>query len=197
MRSHGFKGTGLEYKRETDDYLIAIYIDPSRWGSSCSAGFAIHPKLIDQNQNGEKDLTKLKTNQYEFKFGLTPFARDKYWEYSDDEFANLMTLSKIVEAIKAIAFPVIDKFIEIPIFLDQFDVYEMNDFHNNMTKRLGTSISTTDLRFAWAMAIIFENKNLEKAIRFAKWALSQPDNRNSDWFGNKDFHRVLAKNNGA
>lgn len=197
MRLHGFKGTGFEYKQETEDYLIVVYIDPSRWGGSCSAGFAIHPKLIDKDYNGKKDLTKLKAYQYEFKFGLTPYARGKKWEYADDEGTNIVTLSKILDTIKDNAFSVIDKFKAIPNVLDEFEVSEMNNFHGNLTKRLGVSIATTDLRFAWAMTIIFENKNLEKAKQFAKWALSQPDNLNLDWFGNKDFHRVLTKNNGA
>lgn len=197
MRLHGFKGTGFEYKQETDDYLIAVYIDPGRWGGSCSAGFAIHPKVIDKDYNGKRDLTKLKTYQYEFKFGLTTYARGEKWEYSDDEFTNLVTLSKIVDAIKAKAFPVIDKFKATPSILDQFQVSEMKKFHYNWTKRAGVFMSTTDLRFAWAMTVIYENKNLEKAKQFAQWALSQSEENDEEWFGDKDFNRVLTKNNGA
>jgi len=197
MRLLGFKGTGFEYKQETDDYLIAVYIDPSRWGGSCSAGFAVHPKQIDKGYNGKRDLTKLKTYQYEFKFGLTTYARGEKWEYADDEATNLVTLSKIVDAIKSKAFPVIDKFKATPNILDKFGVTEMNKFHDNWTKRTGVFISTTDLRFAWAMTVIYENKNLKKAKQFAKWALSQSDDNDEEWFGDKDFHRVLTKNNGA
>jgi len=196
MRRYGFKGTGFEYLQDTAEYLIAVYIDPSRWGGSCSAGFAIHPKQIDKDYNGKKDLTKLKTYQYEFKFGLTTNARGEKWEYSDDEATNVVTLSIILDTIKTKAFPVIEKFKSTPNILDQFEVFEMNKFHDNWRKRTGVFISTTDLRFAWAMTIVFENKNLEKAKQFAQWALLQPDNLNSDWFGNKDFHRVLTKNNG-
>jgi Domain of unknown function (DUF4304) len=197
MRLHGFKGTGFEYLQDTDDYLIAICIDPSRWGSSCSAGFAIHPKQIDKDYNGKRDLTKLKTYQYEFKFSLTRYASGEKWEYADDEATNLATLSKIIDTIKNKAFPVIDKFKSTPNIIDQFEVAEMNKFHANWTKKTGVSIATTDLRFAWAMTIILENKNLAKAKQFAKWALSQPDNSNTEWFGNKDFQRVLTRNNGA
>ncbi len=194
MRLHGFKGTGFEYKQETDDYLIAVYIDPSRWGGSCSAGFAIHPKLIDKDYDGKKDLAKLITNQYEFKFSFIPYARGEKWEYAYDEATNLGTLAKIVHTIKYKAFPVIERFTSTPNFLDKFEVSEMNKFHDYWTKRFGVSIATTDLRFAWAMTIIFENRNLEKAKQFANWALSLPENLNSDWFGNNDFHRVLKKN---
>ena len=197
MRLYGFKGTGFEYVQETVDYLIVIYIDPSRWGGSCSAGFAIHPKQIDKDHNGKRDLTKLKTFQYELKFGFTKNAREEQWEYADDEATNLATLCKIVDTIKNQAFPVIQKFKSTPNILDQFEVTEMNKFHDNWTKRTGVFISTTDVRFAWAMTIIFENKNLEKAKQFARWALSQPDVGDEEWFGDKDFHRVLTKNKGA
>lgn len=197
MRLYGFKGTGFEYKQETDDYLIAVYIDPGRWGGNCSAGFAIHPKRIDKDYNGKRDLTKLKTYQYEFKFGLTTYTRGERWKYAADEFTNLVTLAKIIEAIKAKAFPVIDRFKAIPSILDQFDVTEMNKFHDNWTRRTGVCIATTDSRFAWAMTVIYENKNLEKAKQFAKWALSKSNDDDEEWFGDKDFHRVLTKNNGA
>jgi hypothetical protein len=196
MRHHGFKGTGFEYFQDTKDYLIAVYIEPSRWGGSCSAGFAIHPKQIDKDYNGKKDLTKLKIYQYEFKFGLSTNATDEKWEYADDEATNLVTLSKILDTIKDVAFRVIEKFKSAPSVLDQFEASEMNNFHANWKKKTGVSIATTDLRFAWAMTIIFKNKNPEKAKQFAKWAL-QPENIDSEWFGTKDFEKVLAKNNGA
>src|SRR6185312_414041 len=81
MRLHGFKGIGLEYKQETDEYLFAIYIDPSRWGGSCSAGFAIHPKHVDKNSMGKLDIKKISSYQYEFKMGLTKYPRGEKWQY--------------------------------------------------------------------------------------------------------------------
>lgn len=197
MRLNGFQGTGFEYKQETDDYFISVFIDPSRWGGSCSAGFALHPKLINKDYNGQKDFNKLKTYQYEFKFSLTPYAKGEKWEYADEVATNLETLSKILNSIKGKAFPVIEMFKSKPSILDKFEVSNMNKFHNNWVQKTGVSIATTDLRFAWAMTIIYEAKNPEKSKQFAKWALSQPDNLDSDWFGNRDFQRVLSKSNGA
>jgi len=52
-------------------------------------------------------------------------------------------------------------------------------------------------KFAWAVTVIFENKNSEIAKHFAKWALSQTNNNDEEWFGNKDFQRVLTKKDGA
>jgi hypothetical protein len=197
MRLLGYKGTGFEYAQNTDDYLFAVYIEPGRWGGSCQVDFAIHPKEIDHDYYGKKDLTKLKTYQYEFKFGLTRFASGERWKYADDEVSNLATLSEIIDTIKSKAFPLIEKFKSTPNILDQIEVSEMNDFYANWIKRTGIFVATSDLRFAWAMALIFEDKNPEKARQFARWALSKEKAGDKEWFGDKDFHRVLTKGNGA
>ena len=194
MRASGFKGTGFKYFQETEDFLIAIYISPSRWGGSCSAGFAIHPKKIDKDYNNKKyDFKKLKINQYEFKTSLAEYARGEWWDYKDDEKENIETLSKIINSIKEKAFPIIKKFSSTPNILELFEVNELNNFHENWTKNTGVSISTTDLRFALVMTIFFETKDFEKAKQFAKWGLSHLTESEQDWFGKNDFDRVLGK----
>lgn len=192
MRLHGFKGTGFEYVQETADYLIAITIDPSRWGGSCSAGIAVHPKQIKKDYDGKINLKKLKVYQYEFRMALTNYARGEWWEYSDDEADNLKTLNKILNSIKQNAFAVIEQFKKSPNILDLFEVIEMNNFHKNWTEKTGVAIATTDLRFAWAMTLIFEEKNNSKAREFAKWGLSNLTDSDNNWFGKKDFKRVLT-----
>jgi len=196
MRQFGFKGTGFKYHQETDEYLIAVYIDPSRWGGSCSAGFAIHPKQVDKNSMGKLDIKKIKSYQYEFKMGLTKYARGEKWEYANDEATNLITLTKILKSIKSKAFPVIEKFKETPNILELFEINELTNFHNNWTKKTGVFISTTEVRFAWAMTLIFESKKPHKAKQFAKWGVENLGDTDNDWFGKADFDRVL-KNNGA
>ena len=196
MRQYGFKGTGFEYHQETDDFLIAVYIDSSRWGGSCSAGFAIHPKQVDKDSEGKLDLKKINSYQYEFKMGLTKYARGEKWQYADDEATNLLTLTKILNSIKRKAFPVIEKFKVTPNILDLFEVSELENVHKNWTKKTGVSIVTSDVRFAWAMTLIFENKKPLKARQFAKWGLENLGDTDNDWFGKADFDRVL-KNNGA
>jgi hypothetical protein len=197
MRQHGFKGTGFEYFKQTDDYLIAVYISPSRWGGSCTVGFAIHPKQVDKDSDGKIDLTKLKLYRYEFKMGTTKEARGEWWDFSDEEQTNLVTLAQILKSIKQVAFPVIERLTINSVILDAFDVTEMDKFHENWTRKTGVSIATTDLRFAWAMTLVFEKKNPDKAKQFAEWGLSQLEENDRDWFGLKDFERVLSKNNDA
>lgn len=193
MRQNGFKGTGFDYFQETEDYLIAVYISPSRWGENCSAGFAIHPKQVIKNSIGKLDFGRLKIHQFEFKMGLARQAKGRHWDYSDSKEINLTTLSEIITAIRRIAFPVIEMFKFSPNILEQFDVSEMRDFHSNWTKRTGVFIATTDTRFAWAMAVIFEHKNLLKAKQFANWFVVQSDDEREKWFGDVDIKRILQK----
>ncbi len=146
MRGYGIRGTGLEYFKQTSDYLIAVYIEPGRWGGSCSVGFAIHPKQIDRNSSGKIELEKLKVYQYEFKMCTTKEARSEWWNFSDEEEANLVTLEKILGSIKKVALPVIEQVSDNPGILDSFNVSEMGCFHECWTKKTGVSIATTDIR---------------------------------------------------
>ncbi|HEY6504225.1 MAG TPA: DUF4304 domain-containing protein [Chitinophagaceae bacterium] len=199
MRTYGFKGTGFEYRQETADYLIVIYIAPSRWGGNCSAGFAVHPKQVDHDYDGKIDFRKLKTYQYEFNMSLAKDPNGPSWDYANEEKTNLETLNKILATIKNVALPVIEQFKASPSILELFDMNEMSKFHKNWTKRTGVYIATTSERFAWAIALVLEKKNLAKAKQFANWCLSQSQNdeEEEEWFGDKDLKRILKTNNGA
>lgn len=197
MRLCGFKGTGFEYRQETDEYLIALYIDPSRWGGSCSAGFAIHPKQVNHDYYGPIDFEKLKTYQYEFRMSLAKEPNGPSWDYAEDRETNLVTLDKIVKTIKKVALPAIEQFKTNPSVMELFGVDELRQFHKNWAKRTGTYIATTNGRFAWAAALMLEKKNPRKAKEFAEWCLSQPNESGGEWFGTVDLKRVIASSNGA
>ena len=196
MRQYGFKGTGFNYFQETEDFLIAVYIEASRWGGSCRTGFAVHPKEIEKDYKGKRDINNLNIYQYEFVMTLTEYASGDSWSYKDDNKENLETLSKIIASIKEKAFPVIEQFKTKPNILELFDVTELKDFHKNWTRRTGVSIGTTDIRFAWAMTMFFEKKNKLKAQQFAKAGLSLLS-KTDTFFGTSDFERLLTDNNGA
>jgi hypothetical protein len=190
MRKLGFKGTGFTYKKETQNFLIAVHLEGNRWGgSSCAATFAIHPKSIKRKVRGVLDFKKLPTSRYEFKMGLWDYPRGESWEYSNLEEENLQVILEIVARIKAKAIPVIELYCATPGLLDTFEVSDMPDFHANYVKKTGTTIATTDARFAWAMAMIFEHTNLPKAKLFAEYCLScgAPDDT---FFGNPDLERI-------
>ena len=194
MRAFGFKGTGFEYFKETEEFLIAVYIDSGRWGGKCTAGFAIHPKVIDKDSEGILNLQKLKIYQYVFKMPLTVYARGESWNYSDIETENIQTVNKIITSIKKIAFPVIKQFTDTPNFLDLYDISDLDDFYNQWIKKTGVFISSSELVFARVMTNYFEKKNIQKAKQFAKWGLSQPIINDKIWFGQIDFERVANHN---
>ena len=190
MRKVGFKGTGFTYKKETQSFLIAVHLEGNRWGgSSCTAHFAVHPKSIKRKVRGVLDFKKLPTSRYEFRMGVGDDYEREVYEYSNLEEENLQLIHKIVGRIKAKVIPVIELFCATPGLLDTFQVSDLPDFHDNYMKKTGTYISTTDGRFAWAMAMIFEHTNLPKAKLFAEYCLScgAPDDT---FFGNPDLKRI-------
>jgi hypothetical protein len=190
MRKLGFKGSGLVYKKETPEFLIAFYIEGGQWGGGyCSVGLHIHPKQIEKDSSGKLDLKKLPIDRYEFKMGLSEIARDKQWEYSDHEGENLQIIQDILTVVNTKAIPVIQLYCDTPGILDSIEISDIQDFHRNYTKKTGTTIATTDCRFSWAMAIIFEFKNPAKAKIFAEYGLSQCP-PGSPFFGRQDFERI-------
>ena len=191
MRKLGFKGTGLNYFQETDDFIFAVYIGSGRWGGSCHTGLVIHPKQVYKNSVGLLNLKKLQLHQYEFRMNLSEIPCGESWEYADDPETNLNTLNEIIGIIKSRAIPIIDSFKSGTGVLETFTVADLKEFHENYTKKTGSTIATSEFRFAWAMTLIFEHKNPSKARQFAKWALSHL-REDDDWFGTVDFKRVAA-----
>jgi hypothetical protein len=196
MRKLGFKGTGFEYTKETDNFLYAIFIEGSRWGGQCTVGAAVHPKQIDRNSGGVFDFKKLKIYDYEFKLSLWDYARGERWEYRDSLEDNLNTLHKIIDRIKNKAIPTFSLFETNPNILDEFETSDLDNFHEIFTRKTGLSIATTEIRFAWAMTLIFENSNPTKAKQFAKYGYSKLS-KEDKFFGKLDFKKVLRENNGA
>ena len=196
MKDLGFKGSGFDYVQETKDFLFSVFISPSRWGEQCSVGLAIHPKQITRNNTGDLNLKKLKNYQYEFKFSLSPVAREETWDYKHTADENLSIVREMIEVIKNRALPIIDNFKKDKNLLDEFTVNDLDNFHEKFTGRTGISIGTTDTRFAWAMAVIYEDRNLTKAQAFAEYVLSRPKT-SANFFGKTDFERILSKNNAA
>ena len=196
MRKLGFKGTGFDYNKETDNFLYTVFIEGSRWGGQCTVGAAVHPKQIDRNSGGIIDLRKLKIYDYEFKLSLWDYARGDWWEYSDSLENNIDILNKIVERIKDKAIPTFNLFEASPNILDEFEVSDLDNFHQVFIRKTGLAIATTEIRFAWAMTLIFEKSNPTKAKQFAKYGYTKLSKVDT-FFGKSDFKKVLSENNGA
>ena len=57
------------------------------------------------------------------------------------------------------------------------------------------TLMTTEIRFAWALTKIYEQRNPIKAKQFAKFGLSKLDST-STFIGKPDFEKALTNNNG-
>ena len=180
----------------TDDFLFSVYISQSRWGGQCSVGLAIHPKQITKDSRGDLKIKKLKNYEYEFKFSLGPVARGETWEYKETNESNLKIVHEMIGVIQRRAMPIIENLKKDMNLLDEFQVNDLDNFHAKFTSKTGISIATTETRFAWAMAILYEEKNLTKAKAFAEYILSRPK-MSVNFFGNADLERILSKNNAA
>jgi Domain of unknown function (DUF4304) len=196
MRDLGFKGSGFEYIQENDDFLFSVYISPSRWGGKCTVGLAIHPKQITSAGGVILNVKKLKIYEYEFKFSLGPVARRETWDYKETREENLAIANEMIDVVKMRAMPIVDNLKRDKNLLDEFRLTDLDNFHEKITSKTGISIATTETRFAWAMAIMYEHKDLTKARAFAEYILSRP-NMSINFFGNADLERIRSKNNAA
>lgn len=196
MRNLGFKGSGFDYFQESDDFLFAVYISPSRWSGSCTAGLAIHPKQVTKDSEGALNLNKLKIYDYEFKMSLWEYASGEWWKFSEEEDLNIRTVNEILDLIKVKALPAINQFQAEPNILDTYQVADLENFYDTWTKKTGLFISTSEVRFAWAITLYLEHKNPMKAKEFAVYGLSQLPKRDK-WFGKADFQRVLNEDKSA
>jgi len=194
LRSLGFKGSGFNYTMSSDNFIFSIGVQASRWGGRCCAELGIHPKEIDSFGNHKIDLKNLKYYSCEFRQRLwRKDPADQWWQYSDDPELNIQVAEHIFHSIKEQALPIIQLFKTEPYILDSIEVLDLSNIYKNVASKLGGMIlMTTDIRFAWALTKIFEKRNPEKAIQFAKFGLSKLD-ASSIFIGKVDFERIVRQ----
>ena len=194
MRKLGFKGTGFDYFQETEDFLFAITIGGKTGAAGmCSISMAVHPKVVNRNTFDEKLLNFKKLAFYHYEFRMSLGEESKFWDFSDKEEDNFKTINEILDLIKAKALPVFEQF--QAGLLNTFTTDDLDTFFDSFENKTGVKhIVTSDIRFAWVMALYYENKNHVKSKAFANYALSKLSN--SQWFGGKDIKRILNQNSG-
>lgn len=192
MRTNGFKGSGFAYRKETDSFLYIIGIQASNWESKCCVELGIHPKKITKLGTYEFDFKKLKYYQCEFRARLSGESRnDQWWEYSDDPSKNIQTAEEIFDLIVLKFLPIIGLYTDDPNIFSRIDVSEFDEFRANFFPHLGRfAILTTEARFAWALTVMHENKDFQKAKDFATLGLLILDGH-TNFVGYNDFERVL------
>ncbi len=196
LKPYGFKGSGLNLYKETDDFLYSVFLSSSRFGDKFTLGLAVHPKQIKKNSLGQIDFDRLKNLLYEYKIVPWRTANGQWWDYDDNELTNLKTIGKVIDVIDKRINPTIDNFERTPNLLETIQPGDLTDFHSWFTDKTGTSIATTDIRFAWSLALIFETTDKKRSRSFAQYGLENSDKK-SEFFGLEDFERIFSKSNGA
>lgn len=194
LKALGFKGSGFNYIMDSDNFIFTIGLQANKWGGECCAEFGIQPKEIKGFGDHKIDFKKIKHYECEFRTRLaTKSGSDQWWKYSDDEEANVQIVNQIVEIIVSKVLPIIELFKHEQFVFDRIEVADLRNIFKYVAEKLGgLYLMTSDIQFAWALTIIYENRNLNKSKQFAEFGLSKLD-KTSKFRGKADFERVLRK----
>lgn len=198
LRDLGFKGSGFDYLLDTEHFLFAIGIQAGRYSGQCCAELGIQPKSLDTDGSRFLNFKKMRYVDCEFRTRLSPRGQsDFWWTYDDDEDKNRKLADNIVQTIKEIAIPVINRIKANPDFLEQIEPEDLDSLHNGKSNKLnGLNLMTTEIRMAWALTKALEKKNFSKAKMFAQYGLSKIKYPSS-FFGIEYFEEIVNKNNSA
>jgi hypothetical protein len=192
LRGLGFKGSGFHYRMECAEFVFAIGIQASQWGGQCCAEYGIQPKGIPAINGQPLDLNKLTYSQCELRSRLSYKNKgDKWWPFSDDLQKNLAVANEIFALIEQQAVPVFKLFKEKPFVLDRIELKDMSNIYKLVAAKLGgMDLMTTDIRFAWAMAQVYEKRDPKRARQFAAFGMSKLGPKDL-FMGRAFFERVL------
>jgi hypothetical protein len=177
LRGLGFKGSGFHYRMECAEFVFAI---------------GIQPKGIPAINGQPLDLNKLTYSQCELRSRLSYKNKgDKWWPFSDDLQKNLAVANEIFALIEQQAVPVFKLFKEKPFVLDRIELKDMSNIYKLVAAKLGgMDLMTTDIRFAWAMAQVYEKRDPKRARQFAAFGMSKLGPKDL-FMGRAFFERVL------
>jgi hypothetical protein len=191
LKKLGFKGSGFDYRQETENFIFVLGIQASQYGGQCCAEYAFHPKIIEDNRFKKIDLKKIKYYQCEFRARLHyPTKGDTWWKYSDKEHKNIEIAHEIVTLVKDIFLPVITLLSNTSCSLDNIEITDLDSMKKVAAKLNGMSPMTSDLRLAWVLTKYFEKTNLLKAKTFAEYALFKSESI-PNFFGRPYLEKII------
>lgn len=191
MRKLGFKGSGLDYYTEIDNLLLAFTIGGAGkwWSGTCNVVMAVHPKVVTRDSEGSLNLDKLTFTNYEFRMSLC--ERDRKWDVGEQEEDNRKIINDIVSHIRTEGLQTFERF---KLLLNSFEPSDLDRFWEVFREKTGLrSAITSEMRFAWVMALMNEETNPELARAFSQWGLNKLGK--SRWFARKDWERIAKSGN--
>ena len=199
MRSLGFKGSGFYFLQDSENFVFTFGVQASRYGGQCCAEYGIQPKVLTKIGNYELNFSKLKYSECELRKRLVKPSKelDQWWTYSDNEDKNIQIASEMFDLFVEQAIPTINAFKSNPDILDTIAISDLDNCYVNVSKKLaGIAPMFGNIRFAWALAKIYEGKNPDKARQFAAYGLSKLDEQ-SLFFGKEDFEKIFEVKSSA
>lgn len=199
MRSIGFKGSGFYFLQDSENFVFTFGVQASRYGGQCCAEYGIQPKALSRIGNHELNFSKLKYSECELRKRLVKPSKglDQWWTYSDNDGKNIQIANEMFDLFVEQAMPTINAFNSNPNILDTIAIPDLDNCYVNVPKKLaGISPMFGNIRFAWALAKIYEGKDPKKAKLFAAYGLSKLDEQ-SLFFGKEDFEKILEMKSSA
>ena len=198
IREFGFKGSGFNYIMDSESFVFTIGLQANRYGGSFCVELGIHPKEITNNGFEDLDFNKLKYYNCEFRTRLAKEGKgDRWWNYTDSESKNFEIIDDVIFYISKYALPIINGFKNDNGLLKKVKISDIkNRFIPISDFKGGLTPMTTDIRLAWALAVIIEKSNPKKSFEFAKYALKH-DKSPSTFFGTKDLKRIVESYQGS
>ena len=198
LRQLGFKGSGFDYRLDTENFIFVLGIQASQYGGQCCAEYAFQPKVIDNNGFQDIDFAKIKYYACEFRARLhRPTKGDTWWKYTDNEQSNQLIANEIVELVKTIFLPIIVLMQEDPNPLDKIEITDLDNVYKKVSAKLnGMSLMTSDIRLAWALTKYYEKTNPMKARKFAEYSLMKSESI-PGFFGRPYLEKIVKENNVA
>ena len=190
IRALGFKGSGFNYIMDSDNFVFTIGLQ-GEFGSFC-VELGIHPKEIKNNGFEDLDFKKLKYYKCEFRTRLAREGKgDNWWNFSDSESKNIKIIDEVILCTKKYALPIIDGLIKDSRLFERVRIADVkNRFIPIPDFKSGLTPMTTDIRLAWALAVVVEKTNPKKSLEFAKYALKHGKSP-STFFGTADLNRII------
>ena len=199
LQEFGFKGSGFNYKKDSKNFIFVIGIQASLYGGKCCVELGIHPKEITDEFGRVIDFKKIKYYECEFRARLTKIQTKKWWnfsskkidnqwwDYSNVEKDNVKTSESIFQSIKSQAIPIIILFEDENYIFDSLIKEDLTNPNNSIG---GLNLIETEVRLIWALSKIYEKRNLEKAVEYAKFGMSKLE-KTSKFSGIEDFKKLI------
>ena len=120
LRDVGFKGSGQDFRRVSDEIIQAVNIQGRRHGGSCALNIGLHATFLPAGWQGElPNISKIKEIDCEFRGRVTPNeGADYWWEYGSTPDFAIRSARHLAETFFDVAIPEFEKLASVKALID-------------------------------------------------------------------------------